>query len=133
MVLTIHTDGGSRGNPGIAGIGIVIKEGNYVVGEIAESIGMQTNNFAEYTAVIRALEWLIEKKLTHEPVHFKLDSLLVVQQINGAWKVKEPTLKPLVARVHTLLESFTEVTFLHIPRELNFEADTLANRAMDQG
>jgi ribonuclease HI len=132
MTVVIHTDGGSRSNPGPAGIGVQATRDKKVVFEIAEFIGVQTNNFAEYTAVIRALETCIEKKITAEPISFYMDSKLVVEQVLGNWKVKEPTLRPLVDQVHSLMMHFTEVSFAHVRRESNKEADRLANEAMDK-
>ena len=133
MSLTIYTDGGSRNNPGDAGIGAVILRGTEVIAEISEFIGKQTNNFAEYTAVIRAFETCIERDFTNEAVAFKLDSKLVVEQVQGNWKIKEPTLRPLAARVRELVAQFPQVTFTHIPRAENFEADRLVNEAIDAG
>lgn len=133
MAIIIHTDGGSRNNPGEAGIGAVIARSGEVLAEISEFIGMQTNNFAEYAAVIRALEWCIAHGLEGDPLAFRLDSKLVVEQVQGNWKVKEPTLRPLVARVRELASRFPSVTFIHIPREQNKEADRLVNEAIDRG
>ena len=133
MSISIHTDGGSRSNPGPAGIGVHATQNGVVLFTISEFLGVQTNNYAEYTAVIRALETCIEKKLTNEDIHFHMDSKLVVEQVQGNWKVKEPTLRPLVARVQELTRSFKEVTFTHVRREYNKDADALANEAMDNG
>jgi ribonuclease HI len=133
MGVEIFTDGGSRNNPGDAGLGAYITKDGVAIAELSEYLGKQTNNFAEYTAVIRALEWCIEHGLTDEPISFKMDSKLVVEQVQGNWKVKEPTLKPLVTRVRELATQFPRVTFAHVPREENKEADRLANEAMDRG
>lgn len=132
-MISIFTDGGSRSNPGHAGIGVYAVTDSGVLFELAEYIGVQTNNFAEYTAVIRALEVCLEKKYTQDPIAFFLDSKLVVEQVQGHWKVKEATLRPLVSRVQELTQLFSSVTFTHIPRERNGEADRLANEAMDAG
>jgi ribonuclease HI len=131
-MITIFTDGGSRSNPGEAGIGVYAHNDTGVVFELSEYLGVQTNNYAEYVAVIRALEECVVRGLTEDVIQFKLDSKLVVEQVQGNWKVKEATLKPLVAKVHELLLQFKEVTFTHIPREQNAEADRLANEAMDR-
>ncbi len=131
-MITIFTDGGSRGNPGLAGIGVQALRDGAVFFEIAACIGTQTNNYAEYTAVIRALETCLAKKV-QEPIAFFLDSKLVVEQVQGNWKVKEVTLQPLVARVRELAAQMPQVTYTHIPREKNKEADRLANEAMDAG
>lgn len=133
MSITIHTDGGSRSNPGPAGIGVYATQNKVVIFTLSEFLGTQTNNYAEYTAVIRALETCVEKKLTSEVIDFFMDSKLVVEQVQGNWKVKEPTLQPLVARVRELMTSFPKVTFTHVRREYNKEADALANEAMDLG
>jgi ribonuclease H / adenosylcobalamin/alpha-ribazole phosphatase len=135
-MIHIWTDGGSRGNPGHAGIGVYAAEGTHTqvpVFTIAEYIGTATNNFAEYTAVIRALETCKEKKYTKESLAFFLDSKLVVEQVQGHWKVKEQTLVPLVERVRALSSEYPQVTFTYIPREQNARADALANEAMDAG
>lgn len=130
--ITVFTDGGSRNNPGEAGIGVVAYEGHSKLFELSEYIGVQTNNFAEYTGIIRALEELIVRKRNDMPIDVRMDSKLVVEQVLGNWKVKEPTLRPLIHRVHELLAQFTqEVTFTHIFRDQNKEADALANEAMD--
>lgn len=131
MSLIIHTDGGSRNNPGDAGIGATIDHDGVRVAEISEFIGTQTNNFAEYTAVIRSLEKCVELDLTHESIAFRLDSKLVVEQVQGNWKIKEPTLRPLVARVRELARQFPHVSFTHIPRAKNKDADRLVNEAID--
>lgn len=133
MAIEIFTDGGSRNNPGDAGLGAYIVRDGIVLAELSEYLGKQTNNFAEYTAVIRALEWCVENGLSGEVLSCKMDSKLVVEQVQGRWKVKEPTLRPLVARVQELAAQFPTVTFAHIPREQNKEADRLANDAMDRG
>jgi ribonuclease HI len=129
----IHTDGGSRNNPGDAGIGATIDHDGIRIADISEFIGTQTNNFAEYMAVIRALEQCIELWLTGEALAFKLDSKLVVEQVQGNWKIKEPTLRPLVERVRELVARFPHVSFTHIPRAHNKDADALVNEAIDRG
>ncbi len=133
MSITIHTDGGSRSNPGPAGIGVHAAQDGTVVFTLSEFLGIQTNNYAEYIAVIRALETCVEKKYTHETIDFLLDSKLVVEQVQGNWKVKEATLRPLVSRVRELVTHFPKVTFTHVRREHNTDADALANEAMDKG
>ena len=133
MSIVAYTDGGSRSNPGEAGIGGVIYKDETKVAEISEYLGVQTNNWAEYQGAIRALETLIEKGMSDEPVEIRMDSKLVVEQLSGNWKIKEPTLKPQAARAHELIAKFPSVTFTHVRRELNKEADALANLAMDKG
>ncbi len=137
MKYTIQADGGARGNPGPAGAGAVIyDESRQVVGEVAEFLGHATNNVAEYTAIISGLELLLSlvgdaAKTTQ--VSVEMDSKLVVEQMNGKWKIKHPGLKPLAARVSDVRRNFGTVTFSHIPREKNGAADALANKAMDRG
>lgn len=135
MAIVIHTDGGSRGNPGPAGIGAVIREDNVLLAEVSSYIGEQTNNFAEYEALIKALEVTQEKvgeRLAQTDVEVRMDSELIVKQMKGEYKVKDPTLKEKNARVHALLEqSFPRVQFVHVPREENAEADALVNTALD--
>lgn len=131
-MISIFTDGGSRGNPGEAGIGVFAREGDKVLFELSEYLGVQTNNVAEYTAVIRALETVVERGFTGSRVHFFLDSKLVVEQVQGNWKVKEAHLQQLVDRVRVLAAQCAHITYTHIPREKNKEADRLANEAMDR-
>lgn len=138
MHFTIHADGGSRGNPGPSGAGAVIRDelGN-IVGSVSKFLGRQTNNFAEYEAVISAFELLTTLVPAHDPkkvsVTVKMDSMLVVKQMQGEWKVKHPNMKPQHARLRTLEEKFGTVSFAHVYREENSDADALANEAMDRG
>ena len=128
----IYTDGGARGNPGPAGIGAVIydQEKN-VIAEISEYIGITTNNQAEYKALIAALKKA--KELKAEELDCYLDSELVVKQLKREYKVKNPDLAPLFLEIHNLSLSFKKITYTHVRRELNKEADKLANIAMDRG
>ena len=134
-LFTVFTDGASRGNPGKAGIGVAIyaqkdTEGSPVlVDEIAEYIGVVTNNVAEYMALIKALENVVEKKPAS--VIFKLDSELLVKQINGAYKVRNKNLLPLYNRVMAFLRQFTRWEVVHVPRGENSVADALANEGID--
>ncbi len=128
--LLTHTDGGARGNPGPAAIGIVIKTpAGEVVAAWGKTIGETTNNQAEYKALEAALEKA--KELGAKQVDCYLDSLLVVQQVKGEWKVKEATLKPNVDRVRKLASHFDKVSYHHVRREKNMEADRLVNEALD--
>jgi ribonuclease HI len=136
--IIVFTDGGARGNPGPSGIGVRIEnaEGK-LIKEFSKYIGEQTNNFAEYEAVALALETIKKiygvktKALT---IEVRLDSELIQKQLTGLYQIKEPTLFPQYIKVHNLLVSaFPKVTFTHIPREKNKEADRLANEAMDRG
>ncbi len=129
--LVIHTDGGSRGNPGPAGIGVFITdEGGRVVMEHSRFIGEATNNEAEYTAVIDALEHA--KQLGADEADFFLDSELVVRQLNRQYRVKDAELATLFVKVWNLMTGFRRTKFTHVPREQNKEADRLVNEAIDR-
>ena len=131
MSVVIYTDGGARGNPGPAGAGVVIRNNSTVIAQIKKYLGpVQTNNWAEYEAVVLALTKAKEIGLTGD-IDFRLDSKLVVEQLLGNWKIKEPTLKPQVAKVRALLADFGTVDFTYVPREENKEADRLVNEAID--
>ncbi len=126
----LYTDGASRGNPGPAAIGAVIKdEKGRVLGKISRRIGRTTNNQAEYQAVIAALEEAI--RLGAASVVIKSDSELVVKQINGRYRVKNLALKPLHQRVRELQSSFQSFAVAYIPRQQNADADRLSNAALD--
>lgn len=130
--IIIHSDGGARGNPGPAGIGVVLSdsEGNKL-SEISQYLGETTNNQAEYRALIAGLERA--KELGALEVDCYLDSELVVKQLNRQYKVKNADLAPLFLKIYNLTQSFKSTKFTHIRRELNKEADKLANDAMDRG
>lgn len=130
--LRLHADGGSRGNPGPAGIGVVITdERGQVLKRLSTFIGRATNNVAEYAALIEGLEAALE----YEPaaVTVFMDSELVVRQINGQYRVRKPDLQPLYGRAKRLLARIPETRVQHVPRERNQGADRLANEAMDRG
>jgi ribonuclease HI len=128
----IYTDGGSRGNPGPAGIGAVIyNEKKEKIAEISKYLGVKTNNQAEYQALIEALKKAKELKV--DKVEAFLDSELIVKQLKGEYKVKNKDLASLFLEVYNLKHSFSEISFKHIYREHNQEADRLANEAMDKG
>jgi ribonuclease HI len=130
--LVAHSDGGARGNPGPAGYGVVIQdETGRKVGSLSEYLGHQTNNFAEYQGLIAALEYALE----HGPKALKVisDSELLVRQIKGIYKVKNPTLQDLHARAKDLIARLEWFAIGHAMREHNQEADRLANEAMDKG
>jgi len=130
--LKIFTDGGARGNPGPAGIGVVIKnEHNDIICEISKYIGKTTNNQAEYRAVVCAIEKA--KELGAKEVDFYLDSELVVKQLNREYKVRNKDLMPHFVKIYNHSLSFKKIKFIHIYREKNKEADQLANAAMDKG
>ncbi len=137
MHFTIHADGGARGNPGPAGAGAVVRdEEGKIVASISEYLGRTTNNVAEYTAIVSALVALAAQlgALADEAtVAVSMDSKLVVEQMNGNYKINHPNLKPLAARAKELIRGFRMVSFTHIPRARNGDADALANEAMDRG
>lgn len=128
----IYTDGGARGNPGPAGIGAIIYDADgQLVAEVSQYLGVATNNQAEYKALLAGLEKA--KELGAEDLEFYLDSELVVKQLNREYKVKNKDLAPLFLTVHNLSLNFKKITYTHVPRERNKEADRLANEAMDRG
>ncbi len=130
--LIIYTDGGARGNPGPSGIGVVVyNEQKELVREYSDFLGIATNNQAEYKAVILALKKAQE--LGGEELRFYLDSELVVKQLRGEYKVKNQDLASLFLEVHNLSLNFKKISYTHVRRELNKEADRLANEAMDKG
>ncbi len=130
MKAILYADGGARGNPGPAGIGILLVDldGN-VLGEVARGIGVTTNNVAEYTALIEGLELAHAKGATE--IDVRLDSKLVVHQVLGEWKIKNDTLRRLAAKAESLLRRFERKSLSHVPREQNAAADKLANQGMD--
>ncbi len=129
MKLTIYTDGASRGNPGQASYGFVIFEGSKKIHEEGKYLGIKTNNFAEYTAVVRALEYVKSKHKGAE-INFLMDSKLVCEQLSGRYKIKSPNLIPLVREIKELSNEM-KITYKHIPRSKNFLADMMANLALD--
>ncbi len=126
-----HVDGAARGNPGPAGVGVIIEdaEGN-VLKEVAEPLGRTTNNVAEYTAMIRALEEA--RALGCSRLAVFTDSELMAHQLNGRYAVKAPHLLPLYQRARVLLNQFDAATVTHVRRELNKRADALSNIGADQ-
>lgn len=136
QIINIFTDGGARGNPGPAAIGVYITNGeNYVLHKISQAIGSTTNNVAEYSAVVAALSWLIEQKdslAKDTKIHFFMDSLLVASQISGLYKVKNARLADLLFLIRQKEgELQLPITYSHIPREKNKHADSLVNQALD--
>lgn len=135
MILQIFCDGGARGNPGPAAIGVVVKkEDKKVLHRFGKKIGETTNNVAEYTAVIEALSWVgknvKEKKSLH--IYFYLDSQLIVLQISGVYRIKHSKLRELLMKVRELEgELGVQISYRHVPREKNYEADKLVNQALD--
>ena len=128
----IFTDGGARGNPGPAGIGAVIyDEHKKLLAEISEFLGVATNNQAEYKALIAAFRKAAD--LGAKELDCYLDSELVVKQLKGEYRVKDKDLAKLFLDIHNLSLSFKKISYTHVPRERNKEADLLANEAMDRG
>jgi ribonuclease HI len=128
----VHIDGGARGNPGPAGFGVHVEDATgKIVAELYGFLGRATNNVAEYTAFIAALEWARAQGVNQLQVYS--DSQLLVRQIEGAYKVRHAGLKPLYARCRLLMTRFSLLRLEHVRREENKEADALANRAMDEG
>src|SRR4030042_3562404 len=135
--LDIFTDGGARGNPGPAAVGVVIKNqhGERLTG-FGQFIGRATNNVAEYQAVIVALKWLIVHQETISgcrQINFYLDSTLVVNQLNGRFKIKDLKLKNLIIKIKDLEKNISQKIFYKfIPRTKNHQADFLVNKTLDQ-
>lgn len=136
--ITLHTDGGSRGNPGPSGSGAVLyDETGKTIKEASRYLGERTNNYAEYSAVILGLEMIAKHfgkpQCKNLEVEVRMDSELVCRQLNGEYQIKEETLFPLFIQIHNLrVSTFPHVSFMHIPREENAHADRLANEAMDR-
>jgi ribonuclease HI len=127
--LIIHADGASRGNPGPAAIGVVIEdEQGRVVARISKAIGIATNNRAEYLALIAGLKEAL--KLGAESAELKMDSELIVRQLTGKYRVRNPALKPLFMEAFHLLKKFESSSIQHIPREQNRAADALCRQAL---
>lgn len=136
--LIIHTDGGSRGNPGPAAVGVfATTSSGETLFEISEYIGHETNNVAEYSAVIYALKYLQEHDIHPDKISFILDSELIVRQILGIYKIKEPRLKILHQNVQDLINllknnrGLKTINFTNVPRNENKLADQLVNQALD--
>lgn len=135
--VVVNTDGGSRGNPGPAAVGVVIQDSKgSLIKEYGEVLGgHMTNNEAEYEAVIFALKKmkaLFGKEKTKDlTVEFRVDSELIANQLSGTWRVEEERMQGLYMKVHNLKFDYKEVTFISVPREKNTRADELLNRALD--
>ncbi len=135
--LILHTDGGSRGNPGLAAAGIIFHDDHgQVLKSFSYFLGITTNNQAEYQALIHALEYLNENLSNFPPIselRAYLDSELIVHQLNGLYKIKHPDIRPLSLKIFSLLEQLPfKVTFTHVPRAQNSDADLLVNQELDQ-
>lgn len=125
-----HIDGGSRGNPGPAGYGVRIERADGTIVELKEPLGVATNNVAEYRGLLAALAWAARHGV--DTFHVRSDSLLLVKQMRGEYRVKHPGLHPLWEEARSLARQIREVQFEHVRRELNEDADRLANEAMDE-
>jgi len=124
-------DGGARGNPGPAGYGVhIVDADGRVLDELHGGLGVATNNVAEYNGLLAALHWA--KEHGHTTLHIKADSLLIVEQMRGNYKVKHPGLQPLHARARLLAYEVGRVSFEHVRREFNKDADRLSNLGMDE-
>jgi ribonuclease HI len=129
---TAFTDGGSRGNPGPAGYGVLIKDAEgRTLAELSEFLGIQTNNFAEYSALLAALDYAVQHNL--ERLHVISDSELMVKQMRGQYKVKSPDLRPLYDEARRRVARLEQFAIEHVLRGKNKKADELANDAMDRG
>lgn len=133
QTVIVYTDGGARGNPGPAGAGIVIYDGEKKVAEVKKFLGKQTNNWAEYEALALALQEAKKRGLSEREIEIRMDSELIVRQMGNQYQVKEETLWPQYMKVHNLLVAhFPTTQFVHIPREKNKEADALVNEVLDE-
>ena len=130
----IYSDGGARGNPGPAAIGAVVLDPTTdpptPLATVSERIGVTTNNVAEYRALIAALE--AARPYEARTVRVRCDSMLVIRQLQGAWRVKQPHLRPLYEQARALLAGYEVVDLAHVRREDNVDADLLVNAALDQ-
>ena len=125
-----NIDGGARGNPGPAGYGVRIEAADGAITELKESVGIATNNVAEYRGLIAALAWAAQHGINQ--LHVRSDSLLLVKQMLGEYRVKNAALQALWTEARGLAREIGDVQFEHVRRELNQDADRLANEAMDE-
>lgn len=129
-MIRAYIDGGARGNPGPAGYGVRIEDADgTLIAELYAPLGIATNNVAEYSGLLAALKWAVDHEARR--LHVRSDSELLVKQMRGEYKIKNAGLQPLAARARLLAMELDEVTFEHVRRELNKEADRLSNLAMD--
>ena len=129
-MITAYFDGGARSNPGPAGYGVyIVDDGGNVLAELSGSLGNTTNNIAEYNGLIAALQWAADRNMTQLAI--KGDSQLIIEQMRGNYKVKNEGLKPLYLKARMLVMQIGNVTFEHVRREHNKEADRLSNVGMD--
>ena len=127
---TANIDGGSRGNPGPAGYGARIEREDGSIVELKEALSLATNNVAEYSGLLAALRWAVDQGI--RTLHIRSDSELLVKQMKGQYRVKNEGLQPLYAEAVSLVRRVGKVTFQHVRREFNKDADRLANEAMDE-
>ena len=129
-MITAYFDGGARSNPGPAGYGVyIVDDQGAVLAELHGSLGNTTNNIAEYNGLIAALKWAVDHDVNR--ITIKGDSLLIIEQMRGNYKVKNEGLKPLHMQARMLVMQIGDVKFEHVPREKNKEADRLSNVGMD--
>jgi ribonuclease HI len=133
--IVVFTDGGSRGNPGPAALGVFIQtEDGKELASIGKRLGETTNNVAEYSAIVEAFNWLLDNKLklAIEEIHFYMDSQLAYSQLNGLYKIKNPQIREFVFEIRQKeAELGIPITYTHIPREQNKKADFMVNQALD--
>jgi ribonuclease HI len=130
-MIVAYIDGGARGNPGPAGYGVRIQSADgTVLDELHGALGIATNNVAEYNGLLAALRWAVENNVSR--VQIRADSELLVKQMRGEYKVKNPGLQPLYVRARLLVAELDDVRFEHVRREFNEEADRLSNLGMDE-
>ena len=125
-----NIDGGSRGNPGPAGYGVRVEREDGSIIELKEALPLATNNVAEYSGLLAALRWAVSNGI--RTLHIRSDSELLVKQMKGQYRVKNPGLQPLYEEAVSLARAIGRVTFEHVRREFNKDADRLANEAMDE-
>lgn len=130
-MINVFTDGSARGNPGPAAYGFVVKKNGQTLHKGSGHLGLATNNVAEYTAIIKALFWLKEKHRSQD-LKFYLDSQLAASQLSGIYKVKNSKIRELIVKIRILETNFGQISYNHIPREQNKEADNLVNQALDE-
>jgi len=135
--LIIYTDGGSRGNPGPAALGVVFKdEGGAILKRYGETLGVRTNNEAEYEAVVFAFQKAKQlygaAKLKNIQVEIRMDSQLAVEQLSGRYKIENAKLQPLFMKIWNQQVELGRATFVHVPREQNKDADRMVNEALDR-
>jgi ribonuclease HI len=130
-MIVAYIDGGARGNPGPAGYGVRIQSADgTILDELHGALGIATNNVAEYNGLLAALEWAVENNVSR--MQIRADSELLVKQMRGEYKVKNPGLRPLYVRARLLVAELDDVKFEHVRREFNEEADRLSNLGMDE-